>query len=575
MIKALQKTLGTFRRPVLWVFVLALGVRLFACLNTYIIDPDGIQYIQQARSIFYHDWHTLTTCHIKFISPLPFMIAAVFTLLPDWIVAGRFISLLFSFATLLPLYFLLRRFFDQTIALVTLLVYALIPVFVSRSSDIMRDPLFWFLTCCGMLMFIRSLASSEARRFPLGMTLSCFIFVLAAWTRIEGAVFILGSGLYLAISQRNRRLQRLFCFSLPILLVGGGVWVGTLITGHVHDDIFRTGKIQRELTQFVSQYESVRDQLETLSKDRPSYFGEFLHRVRNITWMVPLASIFNTTLEAFFYPYALFFYVGWIGIGARWRRDKDIGYFVCLLVLALGVLYLHMLQTWLIYNRFLAIVILPGFLFVGCGIANVLTFIEKKFHLKPTTAVVGLTLFVLAFGLAKDLQLNHEDKIIYRQAGEIIAERKSPGQIVRIAGVETTEYKWILFYAHLNYPGSFCTRDLVVKIPRDYAAFIKAMRAGNIRYLLYEEKAWPAKAFDFHSAPLAHDFNVLGTWYHKDTGKLMLLELKDQGPASRQPAKKRTPGAISPESRHRPHDAHAASTRRPCSGDVRSAGANL
>lgn len=151
----IDKILNVAKQPVFWVLLLALGVRLFAYLHTYIVNPDGIHYIHQARSIFYNEWNAFTTYQIKYISPLPFLITAAFGFFGDWIIAGRFVSLLFSFATLFPLYFLLKRFFDNTIAYITLLVYTLIPVFVSRSADIVRDPIFWFLLCSGMLMFVR------------------------------------------------------------------------------------------------------------------------------------------------------------------------------------------------------------------------------------------------------------------------------------------------------------------------------------------------------------------------------------------------------------------------------------
>ena len=52
------------------------------------------------------------------------------------------------------------------------------------------------------------------------------------------------------------------------------------------------------------------------------------------------------------------------------------------------------------------------------------------------------------------------------------------------------------------------------------------MRDEGIRYLLYEEKQWPRQTFDLMSAPFQQDFTILDRWHHKDTGELMLLELK-------------------------------------------------
>ena len=129
---------------------MGLGIRLYACFTTYIVNPDGIHYIHQARAIYYYDWNSLTTCHLKFLSILPFLIAPAFGVFRDWIIAGRFVTLTFGFATLIPLYFILRRYLEKTLCLITLLAYALIPMSVSRSADIVRDPIFWFFICISL-----------------------------------------------------------------------------------------------------------------------------------------------------------------------------------------------------------------------------------------------------------------------------------------------------------------------------------------------------------------------------------------------------------------------------------------
>jgi hypothetical protein len=522
-----EKLISVAKQPVFWVFVLALGLRLFACLNTYIINPDGVHYIHQARSIFYNQWDSLTTCHIKYISPLPFLIAAAFGICRDWVVAGRFVSLVFSFATLFPLYFLLRRFFDKPLTTITLLVYALIPSFISRSADIVRDPIFWFLICSGMLMFVRHAQTDTKRHYSADLLFSCCFFMLAAWTRIEGVAFILASGFYLLIAKSDRRLRKLLFFSLPILLMISALMAGALLVDRSHENLLRTDKIRTELTQFITHYEELRHQLKTLSKDHPGFFGEFLGDLRTIVWMVPFGLIFNTLIEGFFYPYALIFMLGFIGFRGRWSHNRHLGYFICLMGFSLAVLYVHLLQTWLIYNRFLAILIYPGFLFVGYGIDNTIAFLKTKWNLKPLAATAWVVALILAFGLGKNIRPNHEDKIVYRQAGEIIARHKAPEQVAGIIGVRSTVYEWVFFYAHRDYPGAICTKDLIQKIPKKYSSLVEDMRADGIRYLFYEENQWPKKGFDFMATAFEQDFTILGRWLHKDTGILMLLELKN------------------------------------------------
>lgn len=44
MTMRINKILNVAKQPVFWVLLLALGVRLFACLHTYIVNPDGTHY---------------------------------------------------------------------------------------------------------------------------------------------------------------------------------------------------------------------------------------------------------------------------------------------------------------------------------------------------------------------------------------------------------------------------------------------------------------------------------------------------------------------------------------------------
>ncbi|MBA7662508.1 hypothetical protein ES703_70537 [subsurface metagenome] len=66
--------------------------------------------------------------------------------------AAKSVSLIFGTMTLVPLYFLLKRFFDESIGLLVLLIFALIPVFIDRSVDVVRGPIFWFFSVLGLYL---------------------------------------------------------------------------------------------------------------------------------------------------------------------------------------------------------------------------------------------------------------------------------------------------------------------------------------------------------------------------------------------------------------------------------------
>ena len=526
MIMLKKRIIELDKNPLTWVLLLALGIRLYACLTTYIVNPDGVHYIHQARAIYYNDWDSLTNCHLKYLSILPFLIALAFGVFRDWIIAGRFVSLFFGFATLIPLYFILRRYLDKTLSVITLLVYALIPVFVSRSAGIVRDPVFWFFLCAGMLMFVRHRDEDIKGRYRLDLFLSCFCFLVAMWARMEGILFIAVSGFYLLIAKTDRKKERLFFFFAPILLIGLVGLAYSFAVGGTGVNYHRMSEIRDELTSFTSNYETVRAQLKTITSQGFEYVDEFIRQVRKIVWLIPFSMIFDTILEGFYYPYALIFLLGFIGIRRRVSQNRRLGYFLWLSFFSIVILYIHLLRTWLIYHRFLAILIFPSCLVIGFGIDNIIQFMRKKFNLKLQLAIGVVVAFILLFGLPKNLQPNEKDKVIYRQAGEIIAQQKMPDQVARITAAYSTVYEWVFFYAHLDYPAPLCAKPLSGEIAGAYDQFLATLKKDKVRYVLYEEKEWPLEQIDLMNSPYQQDFQVLGKWWHKDTGDLILLGLK-------------------------------------------------
>jgi hypothetical protein len=292
-------------------------------------------------------------------------------------------------------------------------------------------------------------------------------------------------------------------------------------------DIHRLWKINHELSQFVSHYQEVLTSLNELASRQSGIFYEFLHQVEGVMWFVPLGALFVTILEGFFYPYALFFFLGFIGLSKRITEDRHVGYFLWLVIVSSVALYIHMLNTWLIFNRFLSILIFPSCLLVGYGINHTLNFLQQKCKLNSNLALGLLIVFIISFGFGKNLEPNHQDKLPYRQAGEHIAREKKAGQIVPIAGLPSTMFEWVFFYAHRNHTRPVCADAHIMKVPSTYKKLLRRMRQKNVRYLFYEQKRWAKSAFDLKASPYKKKFRIIGKWRHKDTGELLLLERKD------------------------------------------------
>ena len=56
--------------------------------------------------------------------------------------------------TLIPLYLLCRRFFDKEMSALTVLVFAVLPVLVVGSAEVVRGPVCWFFLALGLLLFV-------------------------------------------------------------------------------------------------------------------------------------------------------------------------------------------------------------------------------------------------------------------------------------------------------------------------------------------------------------------------------------------------------------------------------------
>ena len=104
----------------------------------------------------------------------------------DWQVAGKWFSVLAATLTVVPLWGWLRRLFDDRIALLACLIYAMHGKLIAISPLIIRDSTFWLLFTATLYYLWR--AADEARLssyFAAGVALT-----LAVHTRTEGWLLV-------------------------------------------------------------------------------------------------------------------------------------------------------------------------------------------------------------------------------------------------------------------------------------------------------------------------------------------------------------------------------------------------
>jgi 4-amino-4-deoxy-L-arabinose transferase-like glycosyltransferase len=148
----------------LWlILLLGLLARLYAFSHTYVINPDGVYYLYQAKALLYKMPDKASSCGFPFISLYPVLIMLFYKIFGDWIVAAKSVSLFFGLLTVIPFYFLMKRFFTITVASITTLIFSLNPVLVERSPDLIKGPIFWFFSVLGLLLFVKALDRHKGR----------------------------------------------------------------------------------------------------------------------------------------------------------------------------------------------------------------------------------------------------------------------------------------------------------------------------------------------------------------------------------------------------------------------------
>lgn len=502
---------------ILLIFTLGLVLRLFAWQHTGVINTDGAIYINQARAIYYGLWDSVSTCSTaRFPTVTTLCIAAAYPILGDWVAAGTFVSLFFGTITLIPLYLLSRRFFDKDISAVIALVYALNPTLVDGSVDIVKDSTAWFFLTLGLYLFTK-----DKRQSDLYLMMSSISFMIAAWTRVEFFIFVACSPIYILMDREEKPLRRAFVFLLPAVVIFFTAIVGS-------QQLLSPERVNRA-SAFLSQYHEIRAQLAELASHPTSDIPtEFFDKTRDILWFVGLGIIFQNTLEAYYYPFFLLYLMGLGSLRQRIRGDVRVLYFGLLVPAAFLLLYCYLFVFWQMENRWLSLALFPSFIFLGAGLERLISLMQSKFTMKRGVALLLICLLILAFGLPKNLKPRGEDKIVFKALGETIAGLEGNAKKIEILTVGGSR-RWVWFYANLHFPGAPCTDDYdkyKEMIGNDYGQFLKFVKSRGIQYLVWEEKNWPAGRFDFLASPYERDFIPLGSWHHRDSGKIMLFKVR-------------------------------------------------
>ena len=505
------------------VILIGFILRVIAWTNSANLDPDSPLYIQQAKAIYLHQWHLLTNCGLSYIASYPIFIALLYHIIPNWEVCARLISLFFGTALLIPLYLLLKCFLDRNLSALTTLIFAVLPLFVGRSVDVLKDPTCWFFLVLGLYFFVARM-NQENRLFLL---LSSLSFLMASWARIESVLFIAVSLLYLLYSER--KFKNLLIFAAPILLFTLAGYVAALFTDFPINNLLRGSEIIDRISIVSSQYQNLRNELKLLADSQQNeWMNFFIYSARTNIWLIALGILLNRLLEASFHIFFIILLIGLGDIKNKVEKDKRLIYFLALALSSLFLLYIHIIQTWIMDNRFMAIFLFPCAVFIAYGLKKVMEWLQKFFSHKPSIVLFIIAFFIIFSTLPKNLEQREHDKAVFKEIGEVIAKREGNQNTISISASPTTQ-RWVSFYANYHSEAVFCPQPTEENCWKyflnDPHSFYQTLKKKNIKYFLWTQRQWP-KEIDLFKMPYYQNLQELGRWNHPDTGWMILFKVK-------------------------------------------------
>jgi hypothetical protein len=531
VVEVTQKDPRLISLQVCGVLFLGLVLRLIAWANTTVINPDGALFIHQGRAIYYGQTDTLF-CALNYLPNLPILIAGSYRLFHDWVFAGRFVSFLFGFGTLVPIYLLLKRFFNERIVALGTLVFAVLPVFVGSSVDIIRDPVCWFFTALGLYWFTIGLDDKRLSFF----TLSSLSLMLAAWARIEASLIIICSLLFLsllAIRKRDQAFSQLACFFLPVVTMALVGLVAALATkGYAFVGMVLENASTGILSSPFPLYRTLSEKLANLAlQNRYDNLGLFLAEARKNMWLVAFGSVLNRCLEAFFYLFFIIFGIGFITTIKSFHAYRHVQYFVSIFIMFLFMLYIHTLRSWYIDYRHVCLLIISCTVFMGFGMDRIIQSILSKLPVKENAVTIIMALLIVALPLPKNLMTRDADKRVFKEIGRFLAHREGTSNFISIA-TSCSNYRLISFYANLDYPGAPCPVESESTCWEYFADsfdhFMEHVKTRYIKYFVWSERLWPGGTGSVFEAPYSLHLKELKRWHHPDTGEMILYEVVDQ-----------------------------------------------
>lgn len=506
------------------VILLSLSTKLWIYHRSPLINPDGALYLWQAKQIMAKGLSGFVDSASFLPSPYPLFITFTNFFFNDLIFSARILSVILATLTVIPILLLALRLGTFDTAILTSMLFAILPDTSGSTGLVVRDIACWFFLSWALYFTIISFSKNEA---TYHLSFASFFYFVASLLRVDSAIFTIVSALFICFLKRNR-LKGCFYFLLPIVLLIIMVLIVELLLGL---NIKRTLPLEKPIVIFqnlASGYTHLYREIKALASELS--FGvpkKFLTEVPNFIWLLVPLMILKSFVRTLMYFFTIFIIPGLI---ASIKKRSLLANYSIILSL---VIYLAVVCNFFIAgvteSRHLILILLAMLPIVVSSMESIMVFLRNALKLSRQNTFFLLSSFILLCGFLSNLRFSEEDKLVFREIGEKIkieSAQKDP----KILAFSTETISLSYFYATFD---TEITENFKATDGRDlgdickYAVFLERIKQYNIDYVIWDEKHWKHNCFDFMAKIEESGFKILGSWHHKSTGKIFLIKVTE------------------------------------------------
>ncbi len=427
------------------LLLLSLTIKVYVWKNTLAVNPDALEYIEQAKLIYLGDIEGAKNCGKHYLSLYHFLIPVSYVIFKDWIFAAKAVSFFFATISVIPVYLSFLLISDRKTAFFSSLLFSVNPFLSRMSVEVIKDQMFWFFISLAILFSIFWFKKEKIAYFFL----SIIFFLLSSFARIEGLIAFLSSSFLLLFFSKKRNLLFFYLpfFIIPlILLFKPELW-----------KLYFEPRLA--LISFLKNF-SIKSFLKIL----PHFLGGILY--------------------VFSLPFFLFLIAGFKKLRSS-LSNPEFKYLLSLSALSITFLILFFCSACY-SKRYLSLFFFSSFPLIAPCISTVTENLKKI--LPQRIGHFLIFFFITASCFSYNLKQRRKNAVIYKEIGEYISEIEN-GRFVRILSYD----RRINLYANRGSLKVSCKgkvlSDISIFQSKD-EEIIDYLKKNRIKYILWQSDKW-------------------------------------------------------------------------------------